>query len=187
MCIRPLRDGVICDFDVCEAMLRHFLVEALAEEGRAGRFELPRALPGRDDIDFSFSGVKTAVRLHLESLGPEPTRQDHADLARALQDAVVDVLVSKTERALARTATPVEGLALAGGVAANGPLREGFAALAARHGLEFRPTPLAYCTDNAAMVAWAGRLRLIERGPDPLSLSAFARGELTSWDAARSA
>lgn len=159
-------------------------IQALAAEGRPGAVELPRALPGREDLDFSFSGVKTAVRLHLESLGPEPPRADLADLAHALQDAVVDVLVSKTERALGLLATPVEGIALAGGVAANGPLREGFATLAERRGLIFRPTPMPYCTDNAAMVAWAGRLRLIERGPDPLSLSAFARGVLEPWDSA---
>jgi len=158
------------------------LIQELARNGRRGAVELPRALPGRTDLDFSFSGVKTAVRLHLESLGPEPSPQDLADLARGLQDAVVDVLVSKTERALGLLEDPVAGLALAGGVAANGPLRDGFAALAARRGLEFRPTPMAYCTDNAAMVAWAGRLRLLERGPDPLSLSAYARGFLTSWD-----
>ena len=155
-------------------------IQALAREGRPGRFDLPRALPRRDDLDFSFSGLKTAVRLQFEQFGPEPSRQDVADLAHALQEAVVDVLVSKTERAL--EAFHPASLALAGGVAANGPLRERFVDLARRRRLEFRAPSLAYCTDNAAMVAWAGRLRLLEHGPDPLTFPAFARRALSSWD-----
>lgn len=157
-------------------------IQRLAERGHPGRVELPRALPGRTDLDFSFSGLKTAVRLHLESLGPNPPEQDLADLAHGLQAAVVDVLVSKTERALDLLDTPPAGLCLAGGVAANRPLREGFTALARVRGLDFTPPPLAYCTDNAAMVAWTGRLRILARGGDPFDLPAFARGVVRSWD-----
>jgi len=157
-------------------------IQRLAAEGRPGRVELPRALPGRTDLDFSFSGLKTAVRLHLESLGPALGAQGLADLAHGLQAAVVDVLVSKTERALDLLEVPPAGLCLAGGVAANGPLRARFADLARARGLAFTPPPLPYCTDNAAMVAWTGRLRLLERGGDPLDLRAFARGIVRSWD-----
>jgi N6-L-threonylcarbamoyladenine synthase len=67
-------------------------------------------------------------------------------------------------------------------VAANRQLREGMAALAGERSLDFAPPPMRYCTDNAAMIAWAGRRRLLERGPDPLDLPAFARDELRSWD-----
>lgn len=157
-------------------------IQRLAEQGTPGRFSLPRAMPQRSNLEFSFSGLKTAVRLELEALGPEPRSQDLADLAHALQEAVLDVLVSKTERALQQPVTAgVRSLALAGGVAANGPLRARFAELARRQGLAYTSPDLAYCTDNAAMVAHAGRLRLLERGPDPLGLPAFARGGVSSW------
>lgn len=157
-------------------------IQRLAEAGTPGRFVLPRALPRRGNLEFSFSGLKTALRLELEGCGPAPSAQDLADLAHALQEAVVDVLVSKTERALEQPVTAgVRSLALAGGVAANGPLRARFAELAARRGLRITSPDLAYCTDNAAMVAHAGRLRLLERGPDPLSMPAFARGGVSNW------
>jgi N6-L-threonylcarbamoyladenine synthase len=155
-------------------------IEKLAREGRPGAVELPRSLLGEGNLEFSFSGLKTAVRLHLESLGPDPGPESRADLARGLLDAVVDVLATKAERAL--DAHPeLRGLYLAGGVAANGPLRERFRRLAEDRSLDFRPPPMAYCTDNAAMVAWTGRIKLAGVGPDRLDLPAFARGGLRSW------
>jgi N6-L-threonylcarbamoyladenine synthase len=159
-------------------------IEALAREGRPGRVQLPRGLRGRGELDFSFSGLKTAVRLHLEGLGPRPGAQERADLARALQESVVESLAAKTAEALAavrREGGAVRGLYLAGGVAANGPLRAAFADLAAGEGLAFRPPPLAYCTDNAAMIGWAGRTRLLAGRRDGLDLAAFARGPVRSW------
>ena len=155
-------------------------IEDLAREGRAGAVVLPRSLTGEGNLEFSFSGLKTAVRLYLESLGPDPTPQQSNDLARGLLDAVVDVLLLKTARAL--DANPgVRGIYLAGGVAANGPLRDRFAELASARDLDYRPPRLSYCTDNAAMVAWTGRLKLIASGADGLDLPAFARGGLRSW------
>jgi N6-L-threonylcarbamoyladenine synthase len=157
-------------------------IEQLARSGRPRRIDLPRALARRDSLDFSFGGLKTAVRLKVEALGPEPAEQDLADVARALQDRVVESLLEKTERALVLgTPDSLRGLYLAGGVAANGQLRRGFARLAERWSLDFTPPPPAYCTDNAAMIAWAGRHRLLARGGDDLSLAAFARGTLPSW------
>jgi N6-L-threonylcarbamoyladenine synthase len=135
----------------------------------------------RGNLDFSFSGLKTAVRLQIEALGDDASRQAQADLALALQDAVVDSLLEKTERALEAVDSEIRGLYLAGGVAANGPLRERFADLAARRGLLFRPPAFVYCTDNAAMIAWAGRCRLLAGGRDPLSHPAFARAALHDW------
>lgn len=155
-------------------------IEELAREGRAGVVTLPRSLTGKGNLEFSFSGLKTAVRLHLESLGPDPTPEQRKDLARGLLDAVVDVLLLKTGRAL--DAHPeVRGIYLAGGVAANGPLRDRFAELATARGLDYRPPKFSYCTDNAAMVAWTGRLKLMGTGADGLDLPAFARGGIRSW------
>jgi N6-L-threonylcarbamoyladenine synthase len=157
-------------------------VEKLAREGRPGNRVLPVGMRQRGELDFSFSGLKTAVRLELEALGPAPPRPELANLALALQSAVVEALVMKTRSALefVADASP-RGLYLAGGVAANGPLREAFADLAHEQGLSFVPPPLKYCTDNAAMIAWAGRLRLLAGKVDDLDLPAFARGPVRSW------
>lgn len=114
------------------------VIEGLAREGRAGAVKLPRSLTRPGNLEFSFSGLKTAVRLHLESLGPEPGEQERADLARGLLEAVVDVLLLKTTRAL-DVHPQIRGLYLAGGVAANGPLREQFQELATARGLDYRP------------------------------------------------
>ena len=155
-------------------------IEELARGGQAGAVVLPRSLIGEGNLEFSFSGLKTAVRLYLESLGPDPAPGQRMDLARGLLDAVVDVLLLKAGRAI--DANPgLRGLYLAGGVAANGPLRDRFAELARDRGLDYRPPKLSYCTDNAAMVAWTGRLKLMTHGPDGLDLPAFARGGLRSW------
>jgi N6-L-threonylcarbamoyladenine synthase len=160
------------------------IIEKMAARGHAPEVELPVGMRQRDELDFSFSGLKTAVRLRLEELGENPTERDKCDLARALQDAVIESLMLKTRAALdAASGEGIAGLYLAGGVAANGPLRAAFAALARERGLAFVPPPGRYCTDNAAMIAWAGRLRLLTGQRDPLSLGAFARGTLPRWAA----
>jgi tRNA N6-adenosine threonylcarbamoyltransferase len=157
-------------------------IQRAAASGDAMCFDLPRALMAAGDLDFSFSGLKTALRLRVEKLPSPLSEADVCDLAASLQRAVVEVLLRKTERALDAVAqTRPQGVYLAGGVAANGPLREGFSALAGERALHFRPPPFAYCTDNAAMIAWAGRHRILRCGPDPLDLTAFARGALDSW------
>jgi N6-L-threonylcarbamoyladenine synthase len=114
---------------------------------------LPRALPGRDDLDFSFSGLKTAVATKIAA-GGRPKDQALADFCASFQVAVVDVLVRKSRRALAREG--LGHLVVCGGVAANRGLREGLAKAAAEDGFSlFIPTP-GLCTDNAAMIALAG-------------------------------
>jgi N6-L-threonylcarbamoyladenine synthase len=148
-------------------------VEAIARGGDPTRFELPRPLVGRPGADFSFSGLKTAVRLAAESLpGDTFAPRDLADLAASFQAAVADVLADRTDHALtafrARHPPGPNGgtaLVVAGGVAANQTVRARLAAVAASHGLRFTAPPPALCTDNAAMIAWAGleRLRLGER------------------------
>ncbi len=125
----------------------------LAERGIAGRHRLPRPMIGSDDLDFSFSGLKTAVSTTLRNENPRPE-----DLARAFVDAVVDVLVAKCLRALEQSG--LDRLVVAGGVGANRQLRAALDAQAARGGFEvFYPEP-ELCTDNGAMIAFAAAQRL---------------------------
>ena len=128
----------------------------LAERGDPARFRLPRPLLDRDDLDFSFSGLKTAVRV----LCDKQERLDdttRADVARAFEEACVDVLAGKCRRALAHTGH--ERLVVAGGVSANRRLRERLHADAEAGGHRVHLPPPAFCTDNAAMVAYTGWLR----------------------------
>ncbi|WP_114394715.1 tRNA (adenosine(37)-N6)-threonylcarbamoyltransferase complex transferase subunit TsaD [Oleisolibacter albus] len=128
------------------------------------RFDLPVPMKGRPGFDFSFSGLKTAVRRHAEALG-SPTDRDVADLAASFHRAVGDSLVDRCDRAIkAFRADHPQGrtLVVAGGVAANQMLRGRLQALCAKRGFDFVAPPHALCTDNGAMIAWAGleRLRL---------------------------
>jgi N6-L-threonylcarbamoyladenine synthase len=131
-------------------------ISKLAELGDARRFRLPRPMLASGDLDFSFSGLKTAVR-DLARQVPDDA-QARADVAAAFQAAVVDVLVAKSLAALERTA--LDRLVIAGGVGANVQLRSALAARAAARGWTvFYPEP-ELCTDNGAMIALAGALRL---------------------------
>src|SRR5690606_30783712 len=133
---------------------------ALAEGGRPDVFRFPRPMTqGRKaGLDFSFSGLKTAVVVALQKLDGEPEPQARADIARGFEDAVVDTLVIKAVRSLDETG--LDQLVVAGGVGANRRLREQLReALAARGGTVFYPRP-EFCTDNAAMIAYAGCQRL---------------------------
>ncbi|MDI3522621.1 MAG: tRNA N6-adenosine threonylcarbamoyltransferase [Bacillota bacterium] len=147
-------------------------IERLAREGDPEALPLPRAVVREHPLDFSFSGLKTAVLNylnHLKQRGEEPNK---ADVAASLQRAVVEVLV---ERALtAAELTGARRLVLAGGVAANGELRTRLAEQAARANLQVLAPPPALCTDNAAMVACAGYFYLQHGLTAPLSLNAFA-------------
>ena len=140
------------------------VVERAAEGGDAERFALPRPLRGRDGCNFSFSGLKTAVRHAVERLPPGPlAAQDVADLCAAFQQAVADVMADRTANAIAlfRAGCPDGAtLAAAGGVAANRVLRTRVESVAEAHELSFVVPPVRLCTDNAAMVAWTGMERL---------------------------
>ena len=140
-------------------------VEQAAQSGDAARFPLPRPMKGRPDCHFSFSGLKTAVRHTVEALPSPPSRQDVADIAAAFQQAVGESVADRTSNAIAafRARHPAgDTLVVAGGVAANGHLRGVLEALASAHRLRFLAPPQRLCTDNGAMIAWAGieRLRL---------------------------
>jgi len=164
-------------------------IERLAKAGDATRFALPKPLKGKPGCDFSFSGLKTAVRLALESCGEAATAQDKADLAASFQQTVMDVVLDRSRNAIAlfSEAHDVAGrhFVVAGGVAANAALRAGLVDLAAQHGMTFTAPPMALCTDNGAMIAWAGlerfRLGLI----DDLEAPARARWPLDAMAAAK--
>jgi N6-L-threonylcarbamoyladenine synthase len=157
-------------------------VERLAAEGDASRFAFPRPMAGRSEPHFSFAGLKTAVRQQAQALAPL-SRQDVADLCAAFQDAVTDVVVDRTRCALRLARARHESLALttlvvAGGVAANVRLKAGLTALAAEGGCRIFVPPPALCTDNGAMIAWAGVQHLVNGRADPLTFSARARWPL---------
>lgn len=139
-------------------------VEQAARHGDERRFALPRPLAGRPGCDFSFSGLKTAVRRIAVERGPLDDR-DRADLAASVELAVCEALCDRTAHAIdwfRRNHPEGRSLVAAGGVAANTRLRRRLAGIAAAAGLDFVAPPPALCTDNAAMIAWAGveRLRL---------------------------
>jgi N6-L-threonylcarbamoyladenine synthase len=142
-------------------------IERAAQSGDVARFALPRPLKGRPGCDFSFSGLKTALRQQVTALTTSGAlaAQDTADLAASLQHAIADCLVDRTANGIAlfRAAHPRgRTLVVAGGVAANAMLRRRLASLAGEHDLALVAPPPALCTDNGAMIAWAGleRLRL---------------------------
>jgi N6-L-threonylcarbamoyladenine synthase len=137
-------------------------IERAARLGDARRFPLPRPLLGRPGCDFSFSGLKSAVRRIAAEHAPLD-HQHQSDLAAAVEGAICDALCDRTTNAIAWfLANCLQGrtLVAAGGVAANARLRQRLADLAGSAGLDFIAPPPALCTDNAAMVAWAGLERL---------------------------
>ncbi len=165
-------------------------VEQAAREGDAGRFDLPRPLKGREGCHFSFSGLKTAVWHTVKQLDGEAGRlspRDKADLAASFQAAVADVLCDRTENAFAvmRERFPeAKDFVVAGGVAANEVLRARLKDLAQANGLTMTAPPPALCTDNGAMIAWAGVERLSRGRSDSFDAPARARWPLDP-DAAR--
>jgi N6-L-threonylcarbamoyladenine synthase len=130
----------------------------LAEEGESERFEFPRPMTNRPGLDFSFSGLKTHTLTTLAQTGG--TRQDKADVAAAFQSAVVDSLVIKCRRALQQCR--LTRLVVAGGVSANRHMRQTLAALARKEKYEVYFPRLEFCTDNGAMIAFAGCQRLLQ-------------------------
>ena len=147
-------------------------VEAAARAGDPWAVPLPRPLVGSAEPHFSFAGLKSAV-LRARDAGLYSAE----DIAASFQQAVIDCLIDRTRRAIGR-ASGVNALVVAGGVAANGAIRAALQALAAQHDLRFVAPPLWLCTDNAAMIAWAGAERLAAGLTDPLDVPARARWPL---------
>jgi N6-L-threonylcarbamoyladenine synthase len=145
-------------------------VERLAGQGDAARVRLPRPLLGSSEPHFSFAGLKSAV-LRARQSGEHAD----ADIAASFQQAAVDCVIDRTRRAIARV-EGVGALVVAGGVAANRAIRSALEALAAENAMRFVAPPLPLCTDNAAMIAWAGVERLGQS--DPLDVAARPRWPL---------
>jgi N6-L-threonylcarbamoyladenine synthase len=146
-------------------------IEELAKSGDPKKVPLPRPLVGSDEPHFSFAGLKSAVQRAVVS---GDFRSE--DIAASFQQAVVDCLVDRTAIALGKTAAPA--LVVAGGVAANSAIRSALANLAAREGRRFSVPPGWLCTDNAAMIAWAGAERFAAGLTDSLDAPARARWPL---------
>ncbi len=156
-------------------------VEAAALRGDPNRFTFPRPLRGRPGCDFSFSGLKNAVRLVVDDLPRPITDQDAADVAASFQSAITQSIIDRLGQGIRmfKDRWPQgRHLVVAGGVAANKGLRAGMADLATREGLEFTAPPLSLCTDNAAMIAWAGIERLELGLTDPLDFAPRPRWPL---------
>ena len=164
-------------------------VEREAANGDANRFALPRPMHGRKDADFSLSGLKTALRLEAEKIAPL-SDQDVADLCASFQQAVVDVVLDRLRAGLrifrAKFGAP-SALVAAGGVAANQAIRKMLHRLAFEHGTVLVAPPLELCTDNGAMIAWAGAERLALGWTDPLDVAPRARWPLDEIAAAEGA
>lgn len=156
-------------------------VERAARVGDPARFDLPRPLLGRDSLDFSFSGLKTAVRLAATGIAPLSDR-DVADIAASFQAAVAEVVAVKARRALAAfaasTGTAEPTLVVAGGVAANQTIRDALGRATAESGARLVVPPARLCTDNGVMIAWAGAERLAAGLVDGLDAPARARWPL---------
>jgi N6-L-threonylcarbamoyladenine synthase len=147
-------------------------MDRLARDGDAAAFSFPLSLPG-DGLDFSFSGLKTALLYRVRDLGEEATRERRADLAASYQSAIVAPLVARARQALEREG--IRRLAIGGGVAANSELRARIAGLGEELDTPVWIPPMSLCTDNAAMIAAAARFSPALDYPDYLALDASAR------------
>lgn len=157
-------------------------LEKLAESGDGTRFDLPRALLGRKDCDFSFSGLKTAAARLAQTC---ETDQQRADLADAVQTAIARQLAERSDRALKAYAEdhPHRLFVVAGGVAANRTVRATLQGTAEKNGFAFLAPPMAYCTDNAAMIALAGAERLRKGLVSDIDTAARPRWPLDEYSA----
>ena len=160
-------------------------VERIAQQGDPRRFKFPRPLLREERLDFSFSGLKTAVRLQAEALAPL-TDQDVADIAASFQDTVAFIVGFRARQALEKFAAEFPGepirLVVAGGVAANRRIAEALQAPCTELGADLIVPPIALCTDNGAMIAWAGAERFALEDTDSLAIAARPRWPLQDED-----
>ncbi len=156
------------------------MLSKLAANGNPGRFTFPRPMTDRPGLDFSFSGLKTFAANTIRDNAPDP--QTHADIARAFEDAVVDTLMIKCRRALDQTG--FKRLVMAGGVSANRTLRAKLAEMMTKRGGEVFYARPEFCTDNGAMIAYAGMVRLKAGGSADLGVTVRPRWPLAELPAA---
>ena len=152
------------------------IIDDLAKKGDSNAIQFPRPMLDRDNYQFSFSGIKTAVRFFVEKAKAAGTLPPIADIAASFQAAVVDVLVGKTIRAA--KAKNLKAITLTGGVAANRQLRESMREAGAEIGIEVYYPPIQLCTDNGAMIAGVAYHKYQNGLRDPLDLNAFASGSI---------
>ncbi|CNI84589.1 MULTISPECIES: tRNA (adenosine(37)-N6)-threonylcarbamoyltransferase complex transferase subunit TsaD [Yersinia] len=150
------------------------MLSRMAQQGAAGRFTFPRPMTDRPGLDFSFSGLKTFAANTIRANGTDD--QTRADIARAFEDAVVDTLAIKSKRALDQTG--FKRLVIAGGVSANRTLRSKLAEMMKKRGGEVFYARPEFCTDNGAMIAYAGLIRLKSGASSELSVSVRPRWPL---------
>ncbi|MCA7014754.1 tRNA (adenosine(37)-N6)-threonylcarbamoyltransferase complex transferase subunit TsaD [Dickeya dadantii] len=155
------------------------LLSKMAQDGHAGRFVFPRPMTDRPGLDFSFSGLKTFAANTIRENGGDP--QTQADIARAFEDAVVDTLAIKCRRALDETG--FSRLVMAGGVSANRTLRQRLADIMAKRGGDVFYARPEFCTDNGAMIAYAGAVRLAQGVTDELGITVRPRWPLAELPA----
>ncbi len=151
-------------------------IDALAAVGNPRAIRFPRSFLGPDTLDFSFSGVKTAVLYYLRDNGAPATDAALADLCASFQHSVVEVLVQKTLRAVEMTGAHT--VTIAGGVSANTGLRSSLGSVCAARGLQLFTPRLEYCMDNGAMIALVGWMKRMRGLYSPLDLTAVAGLEL---------
>ncbi|WP_458071112.1 tRNA (adenosine(37)-N6)-threonylcarbamoyltransferase complex transferase subunit TsaD [Rhodanobacter sp. BL-MT-08] len=156
------------------------MLAKLAESGRAGAFRFSRPMTDRPGLDFSFSGLKTQVLLAWQQ--SDKSDQTRADIARAFEEAIVDTLIIKCRRAL--EASGAKRLVIAGGVGANRRLRSELAAAGAKDGFKVYFPRLVFCTDNGAMIALAGAIRLASGQHQDASVQVYPRWDLQTLPAA---
>lgn len=155
------------------------LIDAAARKGHPTAVRFPRSRVRTGQFDFSFSGLKTALLYHLQSMSMEAITQQQADLAAAYQEAIVDVLVRQAFAAVERAG--VSALAVVGGVSANSRLRARLADRAVKEGIELGVPALSYCTDNAAMIAAAGQRALLQGNVASFDCEAMPDCALPTW------
>lgn len=155
------------------------LIDAAARKGRPASVRFPRSRVRTGQLDFSFSGLKTALLYHLQGMSLEAIAQHQADLAAAYQEAIVDVLVGQSFAAVERAG--VSALAVVGGVSANSRLREKLAERAVTEQIELGLPALSFCTDNAAMIAAAGQRALLQGNVAAIDCEALPDCALPAW------
>lgn len=148
------------------------IIDERGKLGNPATIKFPRGMAKRESFDFSFSGLKSSVVRYIEESGIPKGEEDLNNLLASFQEAVVDSLVDKIEKVIKSHPTPL--LTISGGVAANSRLRSKLSNLAKRENFKLKITQMKYCTDNAAMIAFAGWRHLVKGESSPLSLNAKA-------------
>ena len=157
-------------------------LENLAKKGNNKKYNFPRPLQNSNECNFSFSGLKTSLIREAKKIEPINS-ETLADLAASYQEAIIDCIIIKSEKAIKKILKENKNIEIkyfvaSGGVASNKAIRDSLTVLTNRHEMKFIAPPMKFCTDNAAMIAWVGGLRLLRGQKDKLNIPARARWSL---------